>query len=90
MKHALTSSPLIFPPDFDSDLILYISASTHLVAGVLIQEDDNGIEHVIYYVSKNLVGPHVSYSHEDISTGCRVLGPETSSLHPHAFHQGRD
>ena len=36
-----------------------------MVAGVLIQEDDNGIEHVIYHVSKNLAGPPVSYSHQE-------------------------
>ena len=65
LKQALTSTPLIRPPDFDRDFILYISASTYSVAGVLIQEDDNGIEHVIYYVSKNLVGPPVSYSSEE-------------------------
>ena len=65
LKHALMSTPLIFPPDFDRDFILYISTSTYSVVGVLIQEDDNGIEHVIYYVSKNLVGPLVSYSHEE-------------------------
>ena len=56
---------MIRPLDFDRDFILYISISTHSVAGVLIQEDDNGTEHVIYYVSKNLAGPSVSYSHEE-------------------------
>lgn len=65
LKHALTSAPFISPPDFTKDFILYISASTHLVVGVLIQEDEDQNEHVIYYVSENLVGPLVKYSHEE-------------------------
>ena len=64
-KHALTSAPLISPPNFTKDFILYISASTHLVVGVLIQKDDNQNEHIIYYVSTNLIGPLVSYSHKE-------------------------
>lgn len=65
VKYALTSDPFIHQGDFDRDFILYISASTYSVVGVLIQEDENGIKHVIYYVSKNLVAPPVSYSHEE-------------------------
>ena len=65
LKHALTFSPLIRPPKFDRDFILYISVSTHSVTKVLSQEDDIEIKHVIYYVSKNLVGPPISYSHEE-------------------------
>ena len=56
---------MICPPEFDRDFTLYISASTYSIAGVLIQEDDNAVEHVIYYVSKNLASPPVSYSHEE-------------------------
>ena len=65
LKHALTSAPLISPPNFERDFILYISVSTYSIARVLIKEDDTGNKHVIYYVSKNLVGAPVSYLHED-------------------------
>jgi hypothetical protein len=30
---------------------------------VLVQEDDELREHVIYYLSRNLVGPELKYSH---------------------------
>jgi hypothetical protein len=30
---------------------------------VLVQEDDDDIEHVIYYLSKSLSGPELRYSH---------------------------
>jgi hypothetical protein len=62
---ALSNSHLIIPPDYDHDYILYFSASTVLVAGVLIQLGDDGREHVIYYISKNLLGPPLKYNHEE-------------------------
>jgi hypothetical protein len=30
---------------------------------VLVQEDDELHEHIIYYLSRNLVGPEINYSH---------------------------
>lgn len=36
LKHALSSAPLISPPEFEKDFILYISTSAYLVEGILI------------------------------------------------------
>jgi hypothetical protein len=33
------------------------------VGMVLVQEDDELHEHVVYYLSQNLVGPRLKYSH---------------------------
>jgi hypothetical protein len=65
LKAALSHAPLISPPDYDRDYILYLSTSTVSVAGVLIQLGDDGREHVIYYISKNLSGPPLKYNHEE-------------------------
>jgi hypothetical protein len=62
---ALSNAPLISPPDYNRDYVLYLSASSISVAGVLIQLGDDGREHVIYYVSKNLLGPPLKYNHEE-------------------------
>jgi hypothetical protein len=62
---ALSNAPLISPPDYNRDYILYISASAVSVAGVLIQIGDDDREHVIYYISKNLSGPPLKYNHEE-------------------------
>ena len=35
LKHALTHSPLIHPPDYSKDFLLYIGASTTTIAMVL-------------------------------------------------------
>jgi hypothetical protein len=61
----LSNAPLIIPPDYDRNYILYLSASTVSVAGILIQLGDDGHEHVIYYISKNLSGPPLKYNHEE-------------------------
>jgi hypothetical protein len=65
LKATLSNAPLISPPNYDHDYTLYLSTSTILVAGVLIQLGDDGREHVIYYISKNLSGPPLKYNHED-------------------------
>jgi hypothetical protein len=61
----LSNAPLISSPNYNCDYILYISASTVSVAGVLVQIDDDDREHVIYYVSKNLLGPPLKYKQEE-------------------------
>lgn len=38
-------------------------ASFFAIIGVIIQECDDGHEHVIYYISKQLSGPTLNYSH---------------------------
>jgi hypothetical protein len=65
LKAVLSNAPLITPPDYDHDCILYLSASTVSVARVLIQLGDDGHKHVIYYISKNLSGPPLKYIHDE-------------------------
>ena len=36
LKHALTHSPVIHPPDYSKDFLLYIDASTTTIAMVLV------------------------------------------------------
>jgi hypothetical protein len=59
LKHALTNTPLLHPPNYAKDYILYLVASTSTIAMVLVQEDDDDNEHVIYYLSKSLSGPEL-------------------------------
>ena len=69
----LSNAPLISAPDYNRDYILYISASTILVACILVQLGDDNHEHVIYYVSKNLSGPPLQYKHEEKLTLAVIL-----------------
>jgi hypothetical protein len=65
LNESLSNTPLITPPNYNRDYVLYISASAISVAGVLIQIGDDACEHVIYYISKNLSGTPLKYNHEE-------------------------
>jgi hypothetical protein len=56
LKHTLTHTPLLHPSNYARDYILYLDASTSTISMVLVQEDPNGEEHVIYYLRKSLSG----------------------------------
>ena len=42
LKHALTHSPVIHPPNYSKDFLLYIVASTTTILMVLVQENPDG------------------------------------------------
>ena len=51
LKRALASAPVIIPPDYSHDFLLYVAASMETIGMVLVQEDEELQEHVIYYLS---------------------------------------
>jgi hypothetical protein len=88
LKSSLSNAPLISPPDYDRDYILYLSASTVSVAGVLVQLGDDGHEHVIYYISKNLSGPPLKYNHDEKLLSSCPRSPKAVTLYPASNYQG--
>jgi hypothetical protein len=65
LKEALSIAPLIIPTYYDRDYILYLSASAVSIVGVLVQLGEDGREHAIYYISKNILGPPLKYNHDE-------------------------
>lgn len=63
LKHALTHAPLLHPPNYNQDYFLYLAASHSTIGMVLVQEDESGTEHVIYYLSRTLNPTELKYSH---------------------------
>jgi hypothetical protein len=63
LKCALTSSPLLRPPNYNNDFLLYLDVAKSTIDMVLVQEDETIKEYVIYYLSRVLVGPEFKYSH---------------------------
>ena len=59
----MLSASLLRPLDYSRDFILYLATSESTIGVVLVQEDDRLVEHVIYYLSRALVGPELGYSH---------------------------
>jgi hypothetical protein len=62
LKKVLTSEPILRPPDFNREFILYTDASGYCVGSVLGQKDDEGREYVIAYGSRMLKGAELHYS----------------------------
>ena len=54
IKHSLTHSLMIHSRYYSKDFLLYIAASTTTIGMVLAQDNLDGQEHVIYYMSKNI------------------------------------
>ena len=57
LKHALTTTPLLQPPNYNKDFLLYLASTESTIGMVLVQEDDSFSEYVIYYLSRGLIGP---------------------------------
>ena len=63
LKHALITAPLLRPPNYNKDFLLYLAAAESTIGMVLVQEDDSFSEYVIYYLNRGLVGPELNYTH---------------------------
>jgi hypothetical protein len=63
LNKSLVSAPQLKYSNYSRDYLLYIATSEETIGMVLVQEDDELHEHVIYYLSGNLVGLRLNYSH---------------------------
>jgi hypothetical protein len=63
LKHELTNSLVLHPLDYMRYYILYLVASISTIIMILVKENDNNKEHMVYYISKSLAGPKFHYSH---------------------------
>jgi hypothetical protein len=57
------STPLLKPPNYSRDYLLYIAAFKDTIDIVLVQEDDELHEQIIYYLSRTLLCPELNYTH---------------------------
>ena len=62
IKDNLVRASLMYPPNYQNDYFLYIAVVDTNIAMVLDQVE-NGIEHSIYYLSRNLNDTKVNYSY---------------------------
>jgi hypothetical protein len=63
LKHALTTAPLLRPPNYNKDFLLYLAIAESTIDMVLVQEDGLFLKYVIFYLSQGLVGLELNYSH---------------------------
>jgi len=63
LKVVIINAPLLHRPNYHRDYFLYLAATSSAIAMVLVQYDDEGHEHVIYYLSRNLLNTETHYAH---------------------------
>ena len=54
---------MLSPPYYSREFLIYLGASQETVGMVLVQEDEELHEHVIYYLSQNLIDAKLRYTH---------------------------
>ena len=63
LKRALATTPVLSPPDYTREFFIYVATYQETIGIVLVQEDEELHEHVIYYLSRNLIDSEIHYTH---------------------------
>jgi len=78
IKRYLIKPPVLVAPTSGKPFLLYVKAMDHSLGALLAQEDDNGYEQAIYYLSNTLVGAESCYNL--IEKECLALISEDTTL----------
>ena len=62
LKRLLTSSPVLYAPDFQRSFHLQTDASNLGLGAILCQPDDDGVEHPVTFLSRQLLPRKHNYS----------------------------
>ena len=54
--------PVLQPPRIGKLLILYLAIEKEAVGAMLMHEDENGVEHAVYYLSKKFLPYEANYN----------------------------
>ncbi|KAL6213306.1 hypothetical protein ACLB2K_012753 [Fragaria x ananassa] len=78
IKDYFTNPPVLISPREGTPLKLYIAAADLSIGRLLAQDDENGMEHVVYYLSRVLTDCEMRYSPMEklclalFFTGCKL------------------
>ena len=62
LKAVLRNEPVLLAPNFNKEFMLAVDASDVGAGGVLLQEDDNGVDHLVCYFSRKFNKHQKNYS----------------------------
>ena len=81
LKELLTSGHVMAFPDISKPYTLFTDASDKCIGGILVQEDKNGVERVIQYVSQQLKGSQLNWA--TIQKECWAVVACVTKLRPY-------
>ncbi|MCX7564677.1 RNase H-like domain-containing protein, partial [Xanthomonadaceae bacterium XH05] len=81
LKAILLSQPVLATPNFAKPFKMAVDASDTGAGAVLLQEDDQGIEHPVSYYSKKFTPPQKNYSTIEKELLALILGLQHFSFY---------
>ncbi|XP_061993929.1 uncharacterized protein LOC133711862 [Rosa rugosa] len=81
----LTSPPVLVPPRAGFPLKLYISAAEASIGSLLAQDDEEGIEYAIFYLSRTLTDCETRFGIPEVlvsDRGAAFMGGDVKKLVP--------
>jgi hypothetical protein len=79
LKEKLTTAPTLAHPNYDKPFLLYTDASNTGLGAVLAQQDSDGKEHPIVYLSRTLTAPEANYTITELE--CLAIVWSVRKLH---------
>ena len=61
IKEYLSKPPVLVAPKSGKPFLIYVKATSHSLSALLAQDDDNGHEQAVYYLSRTMVGAESRY-----------------------------
>ena len=86
LKAILKSAPVLLAPEFDKCFKLAVDASDVGIGAVLLQEDNNGIDHPVCYFSKKFNKHQKNYSTIEKECLALMLASSTSPIFVFSDH----
>lgn len=86
VKKTIANAPMLVSPNFEKDFIIYCYASKHSLSNILTQQDDEGSEAPIAFMSVPLRKHELNYAPTDMFAIVKALKKfRYYILHSHSF-----
>jgi hypothetical protein len=86
LNEILTSDPVVRQPDFTRSFILDTDASGYALGVVLVQIDDNNVEYVVGYYSRQLKGAELYYPPVEKECAGVIFGVKENRIYLECVH----
>jgi len=89
IKEYLTHSPVLVAQVSEKLFLIYVRAMDHFLGGLLAQNNDQGHEQVIYYLSRTMIGDKHRYNLRERMSSSGLCHPKDVTLLSGSMHSRR-